>query len=332
MLLQTKGIHFIIDKHRIDIDYSKLDTQPSHKHSAAYQLTSDGVCIYYRGEGIYDMIRNYTYPTKSQSLLPPISSSSLANTPRANMRREPNKSSFSGTTVLTPRQVCDTTPIDIVEKGSHQKFIASSMTVGKSISDDFFGKAEVRSETRLPPSLKVQPPVSKTQDSSITLKDQPPINVLPTIMISGGRANESAIVFPNSPTTPATTLSTMESATNRPLKLSRPLEEISPSIENQKENIPMVSTPTNNGYFNMFSRPSQSSQSTVTSRLEGIRNLGNTCYLNAVLEALLSLKDFSSDMTGLLWRSIRKFRFMNLHTDKTTFDSSCMTQLANIIK
>ena len=352
MVLQTKGIHFIIDRHKIDIDYSRLDTQPtSAKNPVIYQLTSDGVCIYYRGDQIYNLIRNYTRSTMSKSILPSIPDASMASTPRANMRRESNsKPAVSEKSGHTPRQVHETTPIHMM-KGNHQELLTNSITVGKPLSDDhlltnsitvgkplsddYFGKGDGRSETR-PPTLPVvqAPSTSKTKDASIPLKDQPPMSYLPLVMKSGGsKSNDAGIVFPNSPATPAVTLSSKESSSsNKLLKLPRPLEAASPSFENQKENVPILSTPQNSGYFNIFSRPSLTSQSVVSARAEGIRNLGNTCYLNAVLEALLSLRGFSSDMTGLLWRSIRKFRFMRLHTDKTTFDTSCMTQLANIIK
>ena len=331
MLIQNKGIQFMIDRNSVDIDYGKMDTQLSSKNRSCYQLTSDGVCILYKDQDIYQLIRRNIEFTKDKSRRHDIIQSSMSTTPRANMRKESPRPTVPATS--TPRST--DTPVTMNHSANHQKLISSSFPAirqsSRDDSRDDLESIQSSAETRLP-TLPTIPATSKTHEVA-QLKDQPKLASLPLIPRSGAKSGEAGIIFPNSPATPTPRSSsdTQAPSSSRPLISRNRVGDTSPSLDNQKENIPLEVAPKNSSFFDTFTRPSPSSHS-VNSRAEGIRNLGNICYLNSVLEALLSLRGFTSDFTSLLWRSIRKFRLLNRTANNLTPSSSCMTQFVNVMK
>ena len=56
-------------------------------------------------------------------------------------------------------------------------------------------------------------------------------------------------------------------------------------------------------------------------QFQGLRNLGNTCYVNAVLQAMLSLARFQSDMASQHWQQL---------LSGSTVESSCMREMVQV--
>ncbi|KAJ8351649.1 hypothetical protein SKAU_G00231250 [Synaphobranchus kaupii] len=90
--------------------------------------------------------------------------------------------------------------------------------------------------------------------------------------------------------------------------------------------------------YSGWNRPKPSTMAPLQPPLQGFSNLGNTCYMNAILQSLFSLQSFSNDLLkqGVLWRKIPANallrRFIHLLAKKDTCTPEMKRDLLRRVK